>query len=86
MKNQTSQGVSYLLFGVLVQYVLIDVLRPIGHFPINWIVLTSAILAIAFVLHKVCELIYVGVDTLAKKIHGGGMIYEPVGYWCLARC
>lgn len=44
----------------------------IGHFPINWIVLTSAILAVAFVLHKVCELIYVGVDTLAKKIHGGG--------------
>lgn len=48
----------------LVQYVLIDVLRPIGHFPINWIALTAAILVAAFVLHKVCELIYAGVDKL----------------------
>lgn len=57
----------------LVQYVLIDVLRPIGHFPINWIALTAAILVAAFVLHKVCELIYVGFDVATKKIHGGGV-------------
>ena len=51
----------------LVQYVLIDVLRPIGHFPINWMVLTIAIIAAAFVLHKVCELIYAGADKLIKN-------------------
>ena len=50
----------------LVQYVLIDVLRPIGHFPINWIALTAAIFVAAFTLHKVCELIYAGVDKLIK--------------------
>lgn len=50
----------------LVQYVLIDVLRLIGHFPLNWIVLTAAILVAAFTLHKVCELIYAGVDKLIK--------------------
>ena len=50
----------------LVQYVIIDVLRPIGHFPINWIVLTIAIIAAAFVLHKVCELFYAGIDKLIK--------------------
>lgn len=55
----------------LVQYVLIDVLRPIGYFPINWVVLTSAILAAAFVLHKVCELIYAGVDKLIKAVRKG---------------
>lgn len=57
----------------LVQYVLIDVLRPIGHFPFNWIALTAAILAAAFVLHKVCELIYEYIDDIDKKIHGGGV-------------
>lgn len=51
----------------LVQYVLIDVLRPIGHFPINWMVLTIAIIVAAFVLHKVCELIYAGADKLIKN-------------------
>lgn len=54
-----------------VQYVLIEVIRPLGHFPINWIILTVAILVAAFVLHKVCELIHVGVDKLIKAERKG---------------
>lgn len=51
----------------VVKSVLIDKLRPIGHFPINWIVLTASILAAAFFLHKMCELIYAGIDRIVKK-------------------
>lgn len=53
----------------LVQNVLIAMLRPIGHFPVNWVVLTTCILAAAFLLHKVCELIYKLVDII---LEGGG--------------
>lgn len=55
----------------LVQYVLIDVLRPIHHFPLNWIVLTAAILAAAFILHKVCEVMYKSVDNVIKTKRKG---------------
>lgn len=39
----------------VVQYVLIDWIRPLFGFPLNWIVLTSAILATAVVLHYICD-------------------------------
>lgn len=39
----------------LVQYVLIDAIRPHFFFPLNWIVLTLLILGSAVVLHMVCN-------------------------------
>lgn len=56
----------------VVQYVLIDLLRPIGNFPLNWLVLTVAILVNAFILHKVCEGVYHGVEFLIDR--GGDKI------------
>ncbi len=52
----------------VVQSVLIDKLRPIGHFPINWIVLTASILAAAFTLHKICGFIYIGINRIVNKL------------------
>lgn len=48
----------------LVQYVLIDWLRPLFGFPLNWLVLTAAILAAASLLHLLCQWIYKGVERL----------------------
>ncbi len=48
----------------LVQYVLIDYLRPIFGFPLNWFVLTVSILACAYLLHLLCERIYKAVDCV----------------------
>ena len=39
----------------VVQYVVIDVVRPWFSFPLNWVVLTSGILLAAGILHCVCE-------------------------------
>jgi len=52
----------------VVQYVLISLIRPVGHFPLNWIVLTGAIVLSAFALHKVCEFIYGGLSKLCERI------------------
>lgn len=38
----------------VVQYVLIDLIRPLLGFPLNWFALTGAILAAASLLHWVC--------------------------------
>ena len=57
----------------VVQYVLIDIVKPIGHFPINWIVLTAIILGTAFILHKTCQLIYIGIDSIVKRLSGGNL-------------
>lgn len=52
----------------VVQYVLIDVIRGENlFFPLNWIILTAAIIISAFVLHKVCDLMY----KTADRIIGG---------------
>ncbi len=52
----------------VVQYVLIDIIRDLGLvFPLNWVVLTAAIIASAFVLHIVCNFIIRGVDMLMSK-------------------
>jgi surface polysaccharide O-acyltransferase-like enzyme len=55
----------------IVQYVLIDLIRSFRHFPLNWIVLTAVITVSAFVLHKVCELIYAGFDKLSENFGRG---------------
>lgn len=71
----------------VVQYVLIEVLRPIGHFPVNWGVLTGAIILSAWMLHKVCEGFYYVCNTAYAKIakkFGGGIAYEPFDNWCMA--
>lgn len=51
----------------VVQYVIIAVIRDLGlFFPLNWVVLTASILLAAFILHKVCEWMYSGVDKVLK--------------------
>lgn len=52
----------------LVQYVIIDLLRTVAPFPVNWLALTASILAAASVLHFVCKGIYMLVDMLIKLI------------------
>ncbi len=49
----------------VVQYVIIDIIRNLGlFFPLNWLVLTASILISAYILHKVCDLMYKRVDKL----------------------
>ena len=52
----------------VVQYVIISQLNGVSRFPINWIVLTCTIFAAAFLLHKICKLIYSLVDKVSKNI------------------
>ena len=54
-----------------VQYVLIGLIRPVGIFPLNWILLTASILGSAFILHKVTEGFYHGIEYIASKSGGG---------------
>ena len=54
-----------------VQYVLIGLIRPIGIFPLNWILLTASILVGAFLLHKVTEGFYHSIEYIALKSGGG---------------
>lgn len=42
----------------VVQYVLIDKLRGVSVFPVNWIILTCSIMSSAFVLHIICKGFY----------------------------
>lgn len=52
----------------VVQYVIIRVVRDLGlFFPLNWVVLTASIITAAFILHKVCDLMYKGVDKILVK-------------------
>lgn len=51
----------------VVQYVLIDWIRPLFGFPLNWIVLTASILAAAVVLHYVCKLILWPFEATKRK-------------------
>ncbi len=52
----------------VVQYVLIDWIRPYFGFPLNWLAITAAIFAAAVVLHYVCKLILWSSETGLKKI------------------
>lgn len=51
----------------VVQYVIIALVRPIGHFPLNWIVVTTAIVILAYMLHKVCDFFYSEVDKVLRR-------------------
>ena len=51
----------------VVQYVLIGLIRPVGIFPLNWILLTASILGSAFILHKITEGFYHGIEFIASK-------------------
>lgn len=51
----------------IVQYVLIGLIRPVGSFPLNWILLTASILGSAFILHKITEGFYHGIEFIASK-------------------
>lgn len=55
----------------VVQYVLIGLIRPVGIFPLNWILLTASILGSAFILHKITEGFYHGIEYIALKSGGG---------------
>ena len=51
----------------VVQSVIIEKVRNLNLvFPLNWLLLTASILLIAFVLHKICELIYKPANKLLK--------------------
>ena len=52
----------------VVQYVLIDLLRPIGRFPLAWLAITASILVSATVLHFVCKGILFGSNLAISKI------------------
>lgn len=51
----------------VVQGVIIGKLKGFSKFPINWIVLTCTIFAAAFLLHKICKLIYTIADKMSKN-------------------
>ena len=51
----------------VVQYVLIELIRPVDIFPLNWVLLTASILGSAFILHKITEGFYHGIKYIASK-------------------
>lgn len=51
----------------LVQYVIIGYLRTIGYFPLNWIIITTAIVIVAYILHRICYGIYSLGECFSKK-------------------
>lgn len=53
----------------IVQYVIIDYIRAKNiFFPANWLILTASIIIAAFILHKICELMYKNVDRVLGKV------------------
>ena len=52
----------------VVQYVIIDVIRPHLSFPLNWIAITTAIIVSAFVLHLICKYLIKGIEFLITNI------------------
>lgn len=67
IKNIVSFLASITLEIYLVQYVLIDIIRGKFIFPLNWIVLTGFIIACAYALHIICNVIYSAVDKIFLK-------------------
>ena len=51
----------------VVQYVLIDLIRPHFSFPLNWLVLTVSILITSTLLHFFCKYILIGIDIVVAK-------------------
>ncbi len=71
----------------VVQYVLIDMIRPIGHFPLNWLALTVAIIAAAVLLHKLCVSLTVTIYRIGQRLlenSQGGVNLESTDYRCMA--
>lgn len=52
----------------VVQYVLIDWIRPHFSFPLNWFALTISIFIAAVVLHYVCQFILWAFEAVMRKI------------------
>lgn len=52
----------------VVQYVIIDELKQVIRFPLNWIVLTLTILISAIALHWLCKGVYYLYDCLIKIV------------------
>ena len=52
----------------VVQYVIIDLVRPIFSFPLNWFVVTASILAAAVLLHFACKGILALFGIVTRKI------------------
>ncbi len=52
----------------VVQYVLIDLIRPHFSFPLNWLILTLSILIASTLLHFLCKYILKGMDFVIAKI------------------
>lgn len=51
----------------IVQYAIIDVIRPLFGFPINWIMLVVMIVFSAWLLNRICYFMYHFIDILGKK-------------------
>ncbi len=54
----------------VVQYVLIWKIRPLGHFPLNWLALTVAIILCAWLLHLLCGQLYRLSDQAINALRG----------------
>ena len=52
----------------VVQYVLIDLLRDTGKFPISWFAITGSILIAAAILHYICKGILFIFNKLINRV------------------
>lgn len=52
----------------IVQYVIIDLLRKIAPFPINWVAITVSVLVSAYILHIVSNKLISGGEILIGKL------------------
>ena len=59
MPRFMKKGIEYIseitLEIYVVQYVLIDIIRPVFRFPLNWLALTFSIIVSATALHYICK-------------------------------
>jgi len=53
----------------LVQYVLIDLFAEVYCFPLNWFIISASILLSAYLLKKITELFYAGIDKVLHSRH-----------------
>lgn len=54
----------------MVQSVLIEWIRPLLGFPVNWLALTASIVLAAAVLHYVCEWIRKLGERIIRSVKG----------------
>lgn len=66
VKKAISEIANLTLEIYVVQYVLIDLIRPIGRFPLNWFVLTASIVISAWVLKKAVATITMCIQKTTK--------------------